>query len=117
MSIRITLQLEGLAILGASVFILFHELSASLWIIPILFLGPDVFMAGYLANEKVGALIYNVGHTLFITLPVAIAGYYFDIRWLCIAGLIFTGHIGMDRMLGYGLKYPEGFKFTHLARV
>lgn len=26
-------------------------------------------------------------------------------------------HIGADRLLGYGLKYPSSFKDTHLQRV
>jgi len=32
-------------------------------------------------------------------------------------GLIGLAHIGMDRMVGYGLKYPTAFKDTHLNRV
>jgi Domain of unknown function (DUF4260) len=32
-------------------------------------------------------------------------------------GLIWLAHIGIDRVLGYGLKYPTGFKDTHLSRV
>jgi len=28
--------------------------------------------------------------------------------------LIWIAHISMDRMLGYGLKYPASFKFTHI---
>ena len=31
--------------------------------------------------------------------------------------LIWLAHIGVDRLLGYGLKYPTGFKDTHLQRV
>jgi hypothetical protein len=31
--------------------------------------------------------------------------------------LIWLAHIGADRLLGYGLKYPTAFKDTHLSRV
>jgi len=31
--------------------------------------------------------------------------------------LIWLVHIGADRLLGYGLKYPTAFKDTHLQRV
>ena len=31
--------------------------------------------------------------------------------------LIWITHIGVDRALGYGLKYPTAFKDTHLQRV
>jgi hypothetical protein len=32
-------------------------------------------------------------------------------------GLIWFAHIGVVRAIGYGLKYPTGFKDTHLQRV
>ena len=32
-------------------------------------------------------------------------------------GLIWLAHIGMDRAIGYGLKYPTNHKDTHLQRV
>jgi hypothetical protein len=31
--------------------------------------------------------------------------------------LIWFAHIGMDRTVGYGLKYPTEFKDSHLQRV
>ena len=31
--------------------------------------------------------------------------------------LIWANHIGVDRLLGYGLKYADGFGWTHLGRV
>jgi hypothetical protein len=31
--------------------------------------------------------------------------------------LIWLAHIGIDRALGYGLKYASGFGFTHLGRI
>jgi hypothetical protein len=31
--------------------------------------------------------------------------------------LIWFAHIGMDRTVGYGLKYPSSFNDTHLQRV
>ena len=31
--------------------------------------------------------------------------------------LIWLAHIGIDRALGYGLKYEAGFGFTHLGRI
>ena len=31
--------------------------------------------------------------------------------------LIWLTHIGVDRAVGYGLKYPTDFKDTHLQRV
>jgi hypothetical protein len=34
--------------------------------------------------------------------------------FLCV---IWVAHIGFDRLLGYGLKYPTAFKDTHLGKV
>jgi hypothetical protein len=34
-----------------------------------------------------------------------------------IAGIVLFGHASMDRMLGYGLKTSEGFKYTHLGII
>jgi hypothetical protein len=34
-----------------------------------------------------------------------------------VASLIWFAHIGCDRALGYGLKYSQGFGYTHLGRI
>jgi hypothetical protein len=31
--------------------------------------------------------------------------------------MIWLAHIGIDRALGFGLKYAAGFAFTHLGRI
>jgi len=31
--------------------------------------------------------------------------------------MIWMAHIGIDRALGFGLKYDAGFGFTHLGRI
>jgi hypothetical protein len=31
--------------------------------------------------------------------------------------LIWVNHIGVDRLLGYGLKYADGFGYTHLGML
>ncbi|WP_147073772.1 DUF4260 family protein [Sulfuriferula plumbiphila] len=33
------------------------------------------------------------------------------------AGVIWCAHIGFDHVLGYGLKYSAGFRFTHLGSI
>ena len=34
-----------------------------------------------------------------------------------LGGLILFGHSSMDRILGYGLKYPDSFEHTHLGMI
>jgi len=112
----VLLRMEGLALLVASV-VLYRHSHANWALFAALFLGPDLFMLGYLVNTRVGAALYNLVHTLF-TVGVAMAVIYFagQPRWLPYL-LIWTAHIGFDRVLGYGLKYPTLFKDTHLQRV
>ena len=112
----VLLRMEGLVLLAASV-VLYRHSQANWALFALLFLGPDLFMLGYLVNTRVGALLYNLVHTLF-TPGLVMAVMYFagQPRWLPYL-FIWTAHIGLDRVLGYGLKYPTSFKHTHLQRV
>ena len=48
---------------------------------------------------------------------LALLGLLWDERTAIAVALVWAAHIGLDRTLGYGLKYDEGFGFTHLGRV
>jgi hypothetical protein len=80
-------------------------------------LAPDLAMLGYLAGPRVGALTYNLAHTELWPIGLAVVGVVADVDLLVQLALIWLVHIGADRVLGYGLKYPTGFKDTHLQRV
>ena len=77
---------------------------------------PDVSMLGYLFSKKLGAYVYNLFHSY--TLPAALLAFGFFVgQPLTVSiALIWFAHIGMDRMIGYGLKYRSNFKDTHLSR-
>jgi hypothetical protein len=113
---RSLLHIEGAAVLLAAC-ILYHQSHASWLWFAVLFLAPDFFMLGYLANKKAGAAVYNLGHTytlpLLLLFVLWVSGQTAH-GWL---GLIWLAHIGFDRMLGYGLKYETAFKDTHFQRV
>jgi hypothetical protein len=113
-SARRLLRLEGLAVLSASVLI--YARGEHSWLLfVILFLAPDLSFAGYALGPRSGAMIYNIFHSYI--LPIALG----CVMWM--AGrsiaipLIWMAHIGFDRLLGYGLKYPTGFKNTHLGKL
>lgn len=112
----ILLRIEGCAILAVSV-ILYRELHFSWLLFAILLLAPDLSMIGYLGGVKIGASFYNIVHTL--AAPLLLIGFsVLTSRFSLLPyGLIWTAHIGMDRMLGFGLKYPTNFKDTHLQHV
>ncbi|SET18837.1 protein of unknown function [Salinibacillus kushneri] len=113
---KILLHTEGFAVLALSVY--FYEYSQFSWVLFfILLLAPDISMLGYLLNNKVGAILYNLFHTYSLSIGFIICGIVLFNSTLLAIGLIWSAHIGMDRMIGYGLKYPAEFKDTHLNRV
>ena len=109
-----TLRLEGGAVLAASV-IGYQALGGSWWVFATLFLVPDLSMLGYLMNRRVGAFCYNLGHSYLAPAALALAGYLGEAPSLYPIALIWTAHIGFDRLLGFGLKYAAGFGVTHLG--
>jgi hypothetical protein len=115
--VRILLRLEGLGLLVLAVML--YASSGLSWLaFAILFLAPDLSFLGYLAGPRVGAVIYNIAHDTLGPLLLVIGGYMFAAHsYVLAAALIWLAHIGMDRALGYGLKYSAGFSFTHLGRI
>lgn len=112
----ILLRLEGAVMLAMSV-LLYWRTGGNWWLFALLLFAPDLSMLGYLAGNRVGAAIYNSFHNY--TLPASLSAFGLvggNSLALSIA-LIWFGHIGMDRVLGYGLKYPSGFKETHFGRI
>lgn len=81
------------------------------------FLVPDIGMLGYLINNRWGAFLYNIFHHKAIAIGIGLLGFYLKLQVLEIAGIILFSHSSFDRMLGYGLKYEKGFKFTHLGEI
>jgi hypothetical protein len=87
------------------------------WWYWVLFLTPDIGMLGYLINARVGAAMYNAFHHKGIALFIYVAGIYLVNFELEFVGLLLFGHSAFDRMLGYGLKYEDSFKHTHLGMI
>ena len=110
---RPLLQLEGAAVLIVS--LLFYHWNQGSWLqFALLILVPDLSMLGFAANIRVGAITYNAVHTYVG--PLLLAGYSFGSHRPAIVSLslIWIAHIGFDRMIGFGLKYPTRFNDTHL---
>ena len=70
----------------------------------------------YLAGTRIGANLYNLVH--ITPLPAAVIALAWWQHWPLAGalGLIWLAHIGMDRLLGYGLKYHDHFQHTHLSQ-
>ena len=111
------LRLEGLAVAVAAVALYFDGDYAA-WAFFAFLLAPDLSFAGYLAGARVGAVVYNLAHTYVWPVALAAACLVNGEAGLPVQiALIWAAHIGVDRVLGYGLKYPTAFKDTHLGRV
>ncbi len=110
------LKLEELGMFLACIFML-YVFDAVWWWYPLLLLGPDISILGYIAGNKVGAWSYNFFHHKGIAVMLLITGVYANFDELFFAGVVLLGHASMDRIAGYGLKYENGFKFTHLGEI
>ncbi len=115
-SVRRVLRIEGAAAAAVSVMLYYHHSGGWLMFV-VLFLTPDLFMLGYFAGPRVGAVAYNLAHAYISPLVLGAAGVLADVSLAVLLALIWTAHIGFDRALGYGLKYATAFGDTHLGRL
>jgi hypothetical protein len=116
-SVRTVLRLEALGLfLGAMA--LFWRLSGDWKLFAILILVPDLSMAFYVAGPRTGAVAYNTMHSTIGPMVLAAASFLVPQQPLLLpVALIWFAHVGIDRALGFGLKYPSAFGDTHLGRI
>jgi hypothetical protein len=111
---RTLLRAEGVAVFGLAT-AAYLWLDGPLWLYLLLALAPDLGMLGYLAGPRLGSRTYNAVHTYVGPgLLVALATWQ-AVTPGVLVGLVWAAHIGADRALAYGLKYPTAFKHTHLG--
>ncbi|MEF8872054.1 MAG: DUF4260 domain-containing protein [Haloarculaceae archaeon] len=111
---RTLLRLEGFAAFVGALAVYF-ALDGPLWLLAVLALAPDLSMGGYLAGPRVGSLLYNLFHTYTLPLALAAVAVWSGATLALYVAAIWVGHIGADRLVGYGLKYETGFNATHLS--
>jgi hypothetical protein len=113
---RLLLRAEGAVLLGLATFA-YARYGESWWLFALLLLVPDVGALGYLAGPETGANTYNALHTYLGPAVLVVAGTVGSSSILLSVGFIWFAHIGMDRAVGYGLKYGDAFGHTHLGMV
>ena len=111
---RTVLRVEGAITLVAATLAYAHLGLGWSWFAA-LFLVPDLSLLGYLVDRRVGAIAYNTGHSTVGPALLASAALLTGHAALVPLALIWVAHIGFDRLLGYGLKYPTAFGATHLG--
>ena len=94
-----------------------YNLGLSVWTWVILFFTPDIGMLGYLVNSRFGAVTYNLFHHKGIAIAVLGLGILINNDNLIAAGILLFAHSFFDRIWGYGLKFPDSFKNTHLGSL
>lgn len=114
--VNILLRLEGLTLfLGM---ILLYAVWGGSWLLfAVLFLVPDLSFLAYLADAKTGAVVYNAAHSYLAPVALMTSGFAIGDPLTLSIAMIWLAHIGIDRALGYGLKYADGFGYTHLGRI
>ena len=110
------IQIEEVAITALSIYFLtLYNLGLPVWVWVLLFFSPDISMLGYLINSRVGAYTYNLFHHRAVAILIAAVGLFIASNLITAIGILLFAHSSFDRMLGYGLKFEDDFKHTHLG--
>jgi len=110
------LKLEELLMFCLGIY-MFNGLDYSWWWFLVLILTPDIGMLGYLISQKFGAMSYNMFHHKGVAILLFFAGIFFNSSIVQLIGIILFAHASLDRIFGYGLKYFDNFKHTHLGQI
>lgn len=111
---RTILRIEGLAVFGGAL-AAYAWLGGPLWLLLVLALAPDLSTFGYLAGPRIGSHAYNAVHTYVLPIVLGGVGVQVDSTIAVQVAVVWIGHVGADRLFGYRLKLPTGFKDTHLG--
>ena len=107
-------RIEGAAIFLAALLFYRRGDHSMIWLV-VLFFSIDISMLGYLAGPKIGAYAYNTAHNYALPVVLLVLGIHSNVA--VALALIWIGHIGFDRAMGYGLKSTSGFGETHLGKI
>ena len=113
---RHLIRAEGIAVAAAAVVLFFYE-GYPWWVLLVLALAPDLSAVGYVFGPRVGAASYDAVHTYVGPVVLGLAGVVWESDAATMIALVWLAHIGVDRAVGYGLKYPTRFDDTHLQRI
>lgn len=113
MSTIVVQRVEGLAIAVAAV-VGIHASGHPWWWLLALFLAFDLSALPYLWSARQGAFAYNVVHAF--ALPALLSGYALTQpgQGVQIVAAAWWFHVGVDRVMGYGLKESGRLGDDHL---
>ncbi|WP_144018518.1 DUF4260 domain-containing protein [Demequina sp. NBRC 110051] len=108
-------RVESVAIAVGVVVVTVGAFGYAWWWLLALFLVFDLSALGYLAGPRVGAALYNAGHSYIGPVVAAAVFALKGADAVMITALAWAFHIAADRALGYGLKETDDFQHTHLG--
>jgi hypothetical protein len=111
------LKLEEAALFAGAMVVFYGSIPIPLWLFIVLLLAPDLGMLGYLGGPRLGVLTYNLLHYRGLAVAVYFLGFYLEVPFLIWSGVVMFLHSTLDRVFGYGLKYPDSFQNTHLGPI
>ncbi|MBS0453244.1 MAG: DUF4260 domain-containing protein [Proteobacteria bacterium] len=114
--VRLLLRAEGVALLLLSM-AAYARFGGEWSFFALTFLLPDLALLAYLAGPRAGAVVYNAAHSLVVPAVLLALGLATDLAPVFDLALVWAAHIGLDRALGFGLKYARGFAYTHLGQL
>ncbi|MBX3002574.1 MAG: DUF4260 domain-containing protein [Anaerolineales bacterium] len=113
---RYLLKLEEAALFALMLFV-YAGMGLPWWWFGALLFVPDLSAIAYLAGPRIGAFAYNLFHHRALAVLLLMLSVPLNSLPLRLAGLILFAHASLDRVLGYGLKYPDSFQNTHLGWI
>ena len=113
---KLILKVEEIFMMALGIY-LFSLLPYAWWWFLVLLLAPDIGMIGYLFGNKIGAFSYNIFHHKGVAIAIYLLGVYLVSPVPQLIGVMLFSHSSFDRIMGYGLKYDKGFKYTHLGEI
>ena len=113
---RVILRVEAAALFVVCV-LAYRHLGLNWTEFALLFLAPDLGMAGYALGPRVGEATYNALHIIALPLALGAVALLLPAPALVPVALVWLAHISLDRSFAYGLKYDSGFRDTHMGRI
>lgn len=110
------LRLESAAILIGAI-ALYADAGWSWLVFVGLLIAPDISLLALAVNDRLGAVLYDVVHNYSLPVALGVVSLLADASLGVQIATVWIAHIGMDRLIGYGLRYPSNSKETHLQRL
>jgi|LakMenE18May11ns_1017448.scaffolds.fasta_scaffold9925922_4 hypothetical protein len=74
-------------------------------------------IVGYIVNIRIGVVAYNLTYHKATCIACLIIGYFLQSNDTIVMVIIILSHSAFDCVLGFGIKYPDYFKYTSFGNL